>query len=400
MCISISYLNIGPMNEDFSLHASVIQRENYISDDDWNKLQEYISDKSTPLLVLFKKRAEENYLLLESLLKKTKIYYAVKACPNEEILQTFINLGSCFDIASRYELDLVLSLWASCNNISYGNTIKKELDIAYAYEKWVRMFATDSFDDLEKIARVAPGSKVYFRLLTPAFGADWPLSRKFGCEIPLAYKLAIHARDIGLIPHGISFHVGSQQNDMYSWDVALSKAKELYDKLEESGIHLKMLNLWGGLPSHYLKKTDTLEIYIKTIQEFVDYHFEDTQLDIFMEPGRSMVGDIGVIISDVVLVSKKSLSDDDIGKFWGLIETLDEAIKYPIYTEIKWRKSPAILAGPTCDSADILYENYKYLLPDKLKSGDKIYIFSTWAYTQSYSAVEFNGFPPLKAHVI
>lgn len=105
------------------------------------------------------------------------------------------------------------------------------------------MFATDSFDDLEKIARVAPGSKVYFRLLTPAFGADWPLSRKFGCEIPLAYELAIHARDIGLIPHGISFHVGSQQNDMYSWDVALSKAKELYDKLEESGIHLKMLNL-------------------------------------------------------------------------------------------------------------------------------------------------------------
>lgn len=269
------------------------------------------------------------------------------------------------------------------------------------------MFATDSHEDLAKIARSAPGSRVYFRLLVPAFGADWPLSRKFGCEIPVAFELAMKAKEYGLVPYGISFHVGSQQNDLYAWDVALSKAKELYDELKTAGVTLQMINMGGGLPAHYLKKTASTEEYLETIESFLRNNFEDDKLRILMEPGRSLAGDIGVIVTEVVLVSQKT--DDkseprwvylDIGKFTGLIETLDEAIKYPIYTEVIGETSPVILAGPTCDSADILYENFQYFLPDTLRSGDRMYIFSTGAYTQSYSAVEFNGFPPLQAYVI
>ncbi len=395
------------MNDDFSSDASIIDRKNYINDADWSKLQEFIQDKNPPFLVLSREKAISNYKLLESLSNWAKIYYAVKACPNEEILKEFIALWSYFDIASIYELDRVLSLWATSDRLSYWNTIKKEKDIKYAYDKWVRMFATDSFEDLEKIARVAPKTKVYFRLLTPAFWADRPLSRKFGCEIPLAYELALKAKELWLIPYWISFHVWSQQNDLYAWDVALSKAKELFDQLKESWITLQMLNLWWGLPSHYIKKTETISNYLDTIKWFIECHFKDEKMDLIMEPGRSLVWDIGVIVSEISLVSKKSTQEDeirwvylDLWKFSWLIETLDESIKYPIYTEVTGELSPVILAWPTCDSADILYENYKYLLPENLKSWDLVYIFSTWAYTQSYSAIEFNWFPPLKIFVI
>lgn len=394
------------MNEDFSEHASIIDRNDFIDPIFWDKIQEFIKDKNPPFLILSKEKAWENYKILKWLIKNIKIYYAVKACPNEEILKLFYELWSCFDIASTYELDSVLANWTTPDRISYWNTIKKEKDIEYAFNKWVRMFATDSFEDLEKIARAAPWSKVYFRLLTPCFGADWPLSRKFWCEIPMAYELAVKAKQLWLVPYWISFHVGSQQNDIYAWDVALSKAKELYDELAKVWIVFKMLNIWWGLPSNYIKKTDTLDNYIHKIQEFIDLHFWENDIDILMEPWRSMVWNIWVIISEIALISKKSIDDDirwvflDIWKFSWLIETLDEAIKYPIYTEVKWECTPVILAWPTCDSADILYENYKYLLPENLKSWDKVYIFSTWAYTQSYSAIEFNWFPPLKVYVI
>lgn len=384
-----------------------VNRKDYVSDADWKKLQEFIDWKETPFLVLFKDKVRKNYDLLKSLYKDSSIYYALKACPHPEILKVLVECGSCFDIASIYELDLALSVWATPDRLSYWNTIKKEAHIKYAYDKWIRMFATDSFDDLQKIARSAPWSRVYFRLLTPAFWADWPLSKKFGSESDMAYDLAILARDLGLVPYGISFHVWSQQNDLYAWNSAITKAADLFKKLWEIWIKLEMLNMWWWLPSRYITKTKWLDEYLREIKNFLYNNFWDEIPRIIMEPGRSMVWDIWVIISEAVLVSKKSNEKDelrwvflDLWKFSWLIETLDEAIKYPIYIEKNWPSSPVILAWPTCDSMDILYENYKYNLPDNLASWDKVYIFSTWAYTQSYSAIEFNGFPPLKTYVI
>ena len=129
--------------------------------------------------------------------------------------------------------------------------------------------------------------------------------------------------------------------------------------------------------------------------------------EIFVEPGRSVVGDAGVLVSEVISIGRKSSSSDvawvfvDIGKFGGLIETLDETIKYPIFAEKQARKmQDVILAGPTCDSVDILYENFKYQLPENLKAKDRIYFFSAGAYTTSYSAIKFNGIPPLREYIL
>lgn len=338
----------------------------------------------------------------------TKVYYAVKANPAPEILTLLRDGGANFDIASIYEQDKVLNLGVSPDRCSYGNTIKKRKDIQYFYDKGVRLFASDSEADLRNIAEFAPGSKVYIRILTEgSHTADWPLSRKFGCQIDMAIDLHILARELNLIPYGLSFHVGSQQRDISAWDAAIGKVKIIWDRLrEERDITLKMLNLGGGFPANYLTRTNDLATYAEEITRFLQEDFGDDLPEIILEPGRSLCSNAGILVSEVVLISRKSSTAlhrwvfTDVGKFSGLIETLGEAIKYPIYTECSGEREEAVIAGPTCDSADIMYEDHKYGLPLELDIGDRLYWFSTGAYTTTYSAIEFNGFPPLAQYVI
>ena len=302
----------------------------------------------------------------------------------------------------------MLALGVSPDRVSYGNTIKKAKDIRSFYQKGVRMFATDSEADLRNIAKAAPGSRIYVRILTEGtMTADWPLSRKFGCETDMAMDLLILARDLGLVPYGISFHVGSQQRDIGVWDAAIGKVKVIFDRLwEEDGIQLKMINMGGGFPANYLQRTNELAIYAEEIIRFLHEDFMDDLPEIIIEPGRSLIANAGILVSEVVLISRKSRTAvhrwvyTDVGKFSGLIETMDESIKFPICTEKNGELENVIIAGPTCDSADIMYENYKYGLPLNLATGDRLYWLSTGAYTTTYSSVEFNGFPPLKDYYI
>ncbi len=380
--------------------------ERYMSQKNFERIKEFSQDKETPFLVVDLKKVEEKYDELLDSLPFAKIYYAVKANPLEEVLRMLVRKGSCFDIASVYELDHILSLGASPDRVSYGNTIKKSRNIAYAYSKGVRLFATDSESDLRKIAKNAPGSRVFFRILTDGSGADWPLSRKFGAHPDTIFKLILLAAKLGLEPYGISFHVGSQQRDIGQWDNAISTCKYLFDCAEAEGISLKMLNLGGGFPATYISPTHETSVYAAEIIRFLKEDFGKELPEIILEPGRFMAGDAGVLVTEVILISKKSEANQyswvylDAGKFGGLIETLDESIKYPIYSEKTGPVQETILAGPTCDSMDILYENEKYALPASLEEGDRLYFFTTGAYTQTYSSVCFNGFPPLKAYVL
>jgi ornithine decarboxylase len=348
----------------------------------------------------------EKYRELARLLPQGKIHYAVKANPAVEIVSALAKEGSYFDIASPNELDRVLSLGVSAAKISYGNTIKKEKDIEYAFKKGVQIYACDSEDDLMKQVRAAPGTKVFFRISTDGSGADWPLSKKFGSHPEMVLDLAKKAKTAGLIPYGISFHVGSQQRDIGQWDSAIANTKHIFDTLSAKGIDLKMVNLGGGLPCSYMEPTQNMDTYISEIMRYMEEHFGSKMPEIFIEPGRALVGDAGMIATDVVLIAKKSKTDLvkwvylDIGLFGGMIECLGEAIKYPLLSEKSGKLMKVILAGPTCDSMDILYQNHIYTLPESLQAGDKLYFFSTGAYTTSYSSVEFNGFPPLKAYYI
>jgi len=375
----------------------------FMDEERFEKIMAFAEKIPTPCLIVDLDIVRNKYLELQASMPNYKIYYAVKANPMLEVIMLLNELGANFDLASPYELDQMLNLGIEPSRLSFGNTIKKVNDIKYFYEKGVRLFATDSKLDLANLAKYAPGSKVLFRILTEGTGADWPLSRKFGSHPDTIYHLIVKAAKMNLQPWGISFHVGSQQRDIGQWDDAVARCKYLFDAVAEEGIELKMINIGGGFPANYVDPTFSIQEYATEIQRFITEDFGDNLPEIILEPGRSLVADAGVIVSEVINVARKSKNNLyqwvylDVGKFGGLIETIDESIKFPIYFPRKGLAEEIILAGPTCDSMDILYEHYRYRMPEGTVPGDRVYIFTTGAYTQSYSSVNFNGFPPLKA---
>lgn len=380
--------------------------ERYIDPRRFARIKEFASGKESPLLVIDLDVIKAKYLELKASIPNMQIFYAMKANPMNEVITMLYELGSNFDVASVYELRQLQRLGIPPERLSFGNTIKKDEDIRHFYEEGVRLFVTDSEYDLQSIAKNAPGSKVYFRLLTEGTGADWPLSRKFGAHPDVIYNLILQSAELNLEPWGVSFHVGSQQRDIGQWDDAISRCKYIFDAVLEEGIELKMINLGGGYPASYVDPTFSIDEYSAEIMRFLTEDFGDHLPQLVMEPGRSLVADAGVIVSEVVNIASKAKNNLykwvylDVGKFGGLIETIDESIKFPIYFERQGLADEVILAGPTCDSMDIMYEYYKYHMPDTTQPGDRVYIFTTGAYTQSYSSVNFNGFPPLRAAIL
>jgi ornithine decarboxylase len=360
-----------------------------------------------PCLVVDLGVVRENYAAFAKALPDSRVFYAVKANPAPEVLSLLASLGSCFDTASVAEIEMSLAAGATPDRISYGNTIKKERDIARAHALGIRLFAVDSTAEVEKIARAAPGAKVFCRILYDCSGAEWPLSRKFGCDPEMAVEVLDLAKKLGLEAHGISFHVGSQQRKVKAWDRALAMAATVFRDCAERGINLSMVNLGGGFPTKYLKDVPPVVQYGRAIFRALRKHFGNAIPETIIEPGRGMVGNAGLIEAEVVLISKKSDEDEvrwvylDIGKFGGLAETMDESIRYPIRTPRDGGEmAPCVLAGPTCDSADVMYEKAPYMLPVSLEIGDKVLIEGTGAYTATYSSVAFNGFNPLKTYHI
>ena len=257
----------------------------------------------TPCLVVDLDVVGQSYRSLREALPLARVFYAVKANPAAPILDRLCSLGSNFDTASRGEIEMCLAAGASPERISFGNTIKKERDIAFAYEAGVRLFAFDSEAELIKIARVAPDAQVFCRILVECDGAEWPLSRKFGCSPEMAMDLLVQAKAFGLDPYGVSFHVGSQQTDLSQWDSAVSRAARMFSILAERDVNLRMVNIGGGFPAHYRQGVEPVERYAAAVMGAITRHFGNALPDIIIEPGRSMVGDAGIIQSEVVLIS-------------------------------------------------------------------------------------------------
>jgi ornithine decarboxylase len=373
------------------------------------RIREFLKHRTEngPCLVLDLDVVRENYLNFAKALPDSKVFYAIKANPAPEVLKLLAGLGCCFDVASVSETHDALAAGATPDRISYGNTIKKESEIEAAYKLGVTLFAVDCEAEVEKVARAAPGSRVICRIHCDGSGSEWPLSRKFGCEPDYAADILELAHKRGLVPHGVSFHVGSQQHNVEAWDRALASTAAIFRSCAERGITLAMVNLGGGFPAKYIRKTPKLESYGKAIFKSLRKHFGNNLPNTIVEPGRGLVGNAGIIEAEVVLIAKRSPEDEvrwvylDIGKFHGLAETIGESIRYPIRTsKDRDETAPCIIAGPTCDSVDVLYEKTPYMLPISLAIGDKVLIEATGAYTATYSSVGFNGFPPLRQYVI
>ena len=373
------------------------------------RIREFLKQRKDegPCLVVDLDVIRDNYLAFAKALPDSKVFYAVKANPAPEILRLLAGMGCSFDVASVSETEAVLAAGATPDRISYGNTIKKEGEIARAFALGVTLYAVDCEAEVEKVARAAPGSRVVCRIHCDGTGSEWPLSRKFGCEPEFAADLLELAHKRGLVAHGVSFHVGSQQHNVEAWDRALASTAAIFRACAERGISLAMVNLGGGFPARYVRKAPRLESYGKAIFRALRRHFGNAIPETIIEPGRGLVGNAGVIEAEVVLIAKRSPEDElrwvylDIGKFHGLAETIDESIRYPIRTpRDRDEMAPCIIAGPTCDSVDVLYEKSPYPLPVSLAIGDKVLIEAAGAYTTTYSSVGFNGYPPLRQYVI
>ena len=374
-----------------------------------SKVARFLADHqpATPCLVLDVDRVEANFRRITSGLPLARVYYAVKANPARPILDRLVALGSSFDAAGIEEIEMCLAAGASPDRISFGNTIKKSSAIARAFAAGVDMFAFDSAEELHKLAQLAPGSRVYCRILVENEGADWPLSRKFGTTVANARTLMLRAAELGLDPYGLSFHVGSQQTTTGSYEAAIGKVAMLFTDLRDAGVNIRMVNLGGGFPVRYREEVPEFGQFADAIMGAMTEHFGNALPEMLIEPGRSVVGDAGVIAAEVVLVSRKDPTDPvrwvylDIGRFGGLAETEGEAIKYRFTTAHDGGETgPVAIAGPTCDGADILYERSNYRLPLALTAGDRIEILAVGAYTTTYASQRFNGFSPLAEHYV
>jgi ornithine decarboxylase len=374
-----------------------------------SKIARFLAEQqpATPCLVLDVDRVADNFRALRAALPLAQIYYAVKANPAAPVLERLAVLGSSFDAAGAEEIDACLAAGATPERISFGNTIKKVAAIRRAHAAGVSMFAFDSAEELDKLARHAPGARVYCRIMVENAGADWPLSRKFGTTVEAARDLMVRAGELGLDPFGLSFHVGSQQTDTASYQAAIGRVAMLFTDLREAGVNLRMVNLGGGFPVRYRDEVPAIDAFGNAIMGAMTRHFGNALPEMIIEPGRFIVGDAGVVSAEVVLVSRRDKADPvrwvylDIGRFGGLAETEGEAIKYRITTPHDGSEAgPVAIAGPTCDGADILYERSNYRLPMALSCGDRVELQAAGAYVTTYASQRFNGFAPLAEHYI
>jgi ornithine decarboxylase len=362
----------------------------------------------TPCVVVDLERVARNFASMRAAFPRTRIFYAVKANPAPQILKLLQSAGSYFDAASIEEIELCLRVGARPDQISFGNTIKKASAIARAYAAGVGLFVFDCAEELAKIAAHAPGSLVFCRIAVGTDGAVFPLAKKFGTSPAMAAELLCQAARLGLVPYGVSFHVGSQQTGPEAYEAAIGEAASVFALAAQAGIALRMLNLGGGFPARYQDEVCGIGDFAHGVDRALERHFGGELPETLVEPGRFLVGDAGVVSTEVVLVSRRGSSSTlprwvylDIGRFGGLSETEGEATRYVFRTPHDATvDGPVIIAGPTCDSADTLYERSGYRMPLALSAGDRIEILATGAYVTSYATIGFNGFPPMAEYYI
>jgi ornithine decarboxylase len=374
------------------------------------KIDDFLNkeDPATPCVVVDLDQVAKNHRAMAAMAPWAEIFYAVKANPAMPVLSRLKDTGCAFDAASLVEIQSCLKAGVSADRISYGNTVKKSVDIATAAELGVDLFAFDSLGEIEKLAENAPGAKAFCRIVVANDGARWPLTRKFGCAPDEAAYLLLTAKAAGLVPAGLSFHVGSQQTEPERWREGISRCAVLFEQLAQEGVSLEMINLGGGFPVPYRNDDGPeLSFVFNAIARALDESFGEALPRVLIEPGRAIVATAGMLRSEVILVTERSYGGQqrwvylDVGRYGGLAETEGEAIQYPLAFGGGDRETaPAVIAGPTCDSHDVLYEEAMYEMPVDLKPGDLVTFLNTGAYTSTYASIGFNGFAPLAEYFV
>jgi ornithine decarboxylase len=348
----------------------------------------------TPVLLMDREKIKEKTGLIGSGIAGSRGFYAMKANPDPEVVRFVHEQGMGFEIASEGELRVLQDMGVEPDNIITSNPVKSESFLRAAAAYGIRHYAFDSPAEVDKMAASVPSAKLFVRLSVPNEGSDWPLSRKFGVEVDEAVGLMRYAAGKGLRPVGITFHVGSQCLSKYNWNTALYKAKTLWDMCEAEGMRLETLNIGGGYPVSYTRSVVAIQEIEGNIDRLVKDHFPPGT-GLFIEPGRAVVGDAGVLVVSVIgkaLRRNEHWLSLDAGVFNGLMESVG-GITYAFIPEDTGKRKRSsrsyVVAGPSCDSFDVIQREVRLPEPE---TGDLMLILSAGAYTTAYAS-EFNGFP-------
>ena len=364
----------------------------------WAPVLDALWDLPTPALVIDERVVVERYLEMRRALPEVAPHYAVKANPAPVVLQALARAGAGFDVASIAEFDLVEGLVDPAEDVLFSNPIKPAGHVAQAHARGVRHFAFDSEQELRKLARHAPGARVHVRLAVDDSTSLFPLSRKFGVGAEEGHRLLLLAGELGLVPYGVTFHVGSQCTDVSAWQMAIARCGLLLRQLHRSGVALPMLDLGGGFPARYTDPVPSTAAVADAIRAALD-RLPHRPQRLVSEPGRYLVAESGVLVASVIAVTDRADGRWvylDVSGYHGLMEALQTGGRwqFPIRTTADRPDTPLVpctVTGPSCDSSDTLF--YGTLLPADLAEGDRVVIGSAGAYTTSY-ATHFNGFPP------
>lgn len=369
-----------------------MNRNFHLTEDEKN----FLADRfETPFMVISLNKVQENYLYLKKQLPRVKVFYAMKANSTPEVLLQLANLGSNFDVASPGEMRALNALGISGSRMVYANPVKTLSGIKLAHDLGVDKFTFDDESEIHKLASYAPGAKVLVRVRVENKDAVVNLNEKFGAAPMQALQLLQLAKDNGLIPAGICFHVGSQSLSADAYITALEMCRELFDKAEIQGMHLTALDIGGGLPVPN-EKVEAVDVDSMTdiLREKLDELFPDTE--IWSEPGRFMCGTAVNLVTSVIGTKMRNgqpwyvLDDGLYGSFNGLMfDHWNFKMKMPA-DKAQEKAIPSTFVGPSCDSIDVVARD---LPAPKLEIGDRIMVPNIGAYSTS-AATSFNGFPP------
>jgi ornithine decarboxylase len=343
-----------------------------------------------PFLIIDTAIVRDKLRRFRDAMPRVRPHYAVKANPDRRMLKALVQEGAGFEIASTTELDLLLSLGVSAAEVFFSNPMRSRDADTYAAAKGVRWFVVDSVDELRRMHSVDPTARLHLRIATPNIGSDWPLSGKFGAGAGEAREIIATAAKLGADLAGVTFHAGSQCRNPENWRVGIEKARTVFDAMVKAGLKPRLLDIGGGFPVRHVKPIPSIEVIGEVVNEALRAFPEDVQ--VIAEPGRYLVSDAGYFVCRVLGTATrggKRWMHWDAGLFGGVIETT-EGLKYKIRSD---RSGPDIawnVAGPTCDSVDVVMRDEP--LPSDLQEGDFIYLRNAGAYTTAYAS-EFNGFP-------
>ena len=356
-------------------------------------------DTPTPFLVIdvdsIRSAYERLYAAFDA---QVEVCFAVKCNPDPVVLRTLADCGANFEIASAAELALVAAAGGDPRRVLYSNTVKPAAHIASTYADGVPLFAADSQSEVVKIAREAPGSGVVIRVSVDDTHSRFPLSSKFGAPVAAAVGLLRSAREHGLTPAGLTFHVGSQCTDVTAWAKAINALGPAFTALERLGIELEILDIGGGFPARYDRAVPAIEeIGRHTLAALNRLPYRPRR--VVCEPGRALVAESGVIASTVIGREQRYGTEWvylDVGAYNGLMESAQTKATwaFPLLTSRLDSTEPEMrstITGPTCDASDTIF--FDAPISAEIAEGDRVYIGATGAYTLCYAS-SFNGFPP------